>query len=247
MFRIAICDDKIQDLENLRISTEIWLKETAGVNGTVDTFRNPQELKVCLQEKKRKFDLYLLDIMMPEVDGIQLGRLIRGKDMEVSVIYVTSSSEYALNAYGIHAIRYLMKPVDQKELYSALNLAYALFNMRPKHTLLINGPDSVTSIIMEEVMYVENNVREITYRMSDGNSVVSVRRGGTFEEAVGVVASDTCFIQPHKSFFVNLKYIQAMQLDTILMDDGRKIPIARRRMTDIHNKYIRFISKACQN
>lgn len=243
MFRIAICDDKMQDLEMRRADIQQWFREKTGVSGKIDTFRNSNELSECLLEEKRKFDLYLLDIIMDGVDGIELGRLIRIKDAEASVIYVTASMEHAFEAYGIHAIRYLIKPVDKTELYSALDLAYALYSIRPKHTLLVNGSDSVTSIIMEEIMYVENNVRNTTYTMNDGNTVTSVRRGGTFEEAVGPIATDANFLQPHKSFFVNIKYIRALQVDTVLMDDGKEIPVARRRMNEIQNQYIRFISE----
>lgn len=243
MFRLVICDDNMTDLEILRNGTEQWIKNTAGISGTVSTFRNSKELQEYIVENKSRFDLYLLDVMMSQPDGILLGRLIRQYDTEVSIIYVTSSSEYALEAYGIHAIRYLMKPLNMEELHSALNLSYALFRMRPRHTLLVNTSDSVTSIIMEEIMYIENDLRNMTYTMCDGNTVTSVRRGGSFEHAVGSVASDSNFIQPHKSFFVNIRYIHALQSDAILMDDGRKIPIARRRLAEIQERYISFVSR----
>lgn len=247
MFRIAICDDKMQELEKLRYGIEQWLEENTAVDGSVTIFRDSKELAGILENGKRRFDLYLLDIMMDGVDGIRLGRLIRSHDPDALIIYVTLSPEYALEAYGIHAIRYLVKPVGQEELYSALNMGYALFSTRPRHTLLINGTDSMTSIIMEEIMYVENHLRNVIYTMNDGNCVVSVRRSGTFEEAVGALATEPDFLQPHKSFFVNIKYIRALQSDVVLMDDGREIPVARRRMTEIQNRYIQFISEGGKN
>lgn len=243
MFQIGICDDKMQDLEIIQAGTEQWLEKNVGIQGSIDIFRHPEELEDCLVNHRKKFDLYMLDIMMSGIDGIQLGRIIRRTDTDVPIIYVTSAPEYALEAYGIHAIRYLMKPVDLNELNSALNLSYALFSMRPRHKMVINGTDSVTSIIMEEIMYIENNLRNMTYTLNDGRTVSSVRRSGSFENAVEPVASDTSFVQPHKSFFVNLKYVNALQSDGILMDDGRKIPIARRRLSEIQDRYIRFISK----
>lgn len=243
MFRIVICDDDIADLEMLQNGTEQWLANNAGISGTVSKFRDPEELKEHIVENKRRFDLYLLDVMMSRTDGIMLGRLIRQYDAEVPIIYVISSSGYALEAYGIHAIRYLVKPLNMEELHSALELSYALFRMRPRHTLMISNSDSVTSIIMEEIMYVENELRNITYTMCDGSKVISGRRGGSFESAVGAIASDSNFIQPHKSFFVNIRYIHALQSEEILMDDGRKIPIARRRLGDIQKRYISFISQ----
>lgn len=243
MFHILICDDRMQDLETLRAGAQQWLESNAGITGTIDTMRNPEDVRDCIIKKNKRFDLYLLDVMMRGIDGIQLGRLIRRNDFNASIIYVTSSGEFALEAYENHAIRYLVKPVDKKELFSALSFAYALFSMRPRHTLLINGVDSITSIIMEEIMFIENNLRIMTYTMIDGNEVISVRRGGSFEEAVGPVVQDAGFIQPHKSFFVNMRYIRTLQSDMLIMENGKEIPIARRRLVEIQDKYIRFISK----
>lgn len=243
MFHILICDDKIQDLEILRSGVQQWLEKNAGIAGTIDTLRDPEQLRDCILKKNKRFDLYLLDILMKGTDGIQLGELIRRNDYHASIIYVTFSSEYALEAYKNHAIRYLVKPVDRKELFSALNLAYALFSMRPRHVLVINGTDSITSIIMEDIMFIENNLRIMTYTMNDGNEIISVRRSGSFEDAVGPVAKAESFIQPHKSFFVNMRYIQSLQSDVLIMENGKEIPVARRRMVDIQDKYISFISR----
>ena len=243
MFCIAICDDDTLDLEILRAGTEQWLKKNMGINGTVVLFRSSEELQTCILDGKEHFNLYILDIKMKKPDGIQLGWMIRRKDTDVPIIYVTSALEFALDAYAVHAIRYLIKPLKMEELYSALDISHALYKIRPRHILIVNGEDAVTSIVMEEIMYIENNLRRITYTMYDRRTVESIRRGGSFESAIGSVVSDTSFIQPHKSFFVNMKYIQVLQSDVVLMDDGREIPIARRRLSEIQEKYIRFISE----
>lgn len=243
MFKIAICDDNLSDLDVLRIGTKQWLEQKSGIDAVVSTFFKSEELKKILIEGERTFDLYLLDIVMGDLDGIDLGRFICKKFANVSIIYITSFQQFALDAYNIHALRYLVKPVDQSELFSALDLAYALFSMCPRHMLLVNGIDSVTSIIMEEIMYVENNLRTIQYTMSNGNIVEGVRRSGTFEEAVGLIAKDSGFLQPHKSYFVNMKYVHSLKSDIFVMDDGKEIPIARRRITEVQNRYIQFVSR----
>ena len=89
MFRIAICDDKMQDLEVLRSGTEQWLENNVEVTGSVDAFHNPEALQDCLLKREKKFDLYVLDVMMAGIDGIQLGRMIRWSDDSVPVIYVS--------------------------------------------------------------------------------------------------------------------------------------------------------------
>lgn len=243
MFRIAICDDNILDLNLLREGTEQWIKNTIGTSGEIAIFRESEKLKEILLDSKNDFDLYILDIMMSDPSGIQLGQMIRRRNIDVPIIYVTLSTEFALDAYANRAIRYLVKPFAMEELYSALDMAYALFRARPNHILVIRGSDSITSIVMEEIMYIENNLREITYTLNNGHRVFSTRRGGSFESSVGSIASDNNFVQPHKSFFINMRFIKALQSDMVIMDDGKEIPIVRRRLPDIQEKYMKFISE----
>ena len=243
MFRIAICDDKMHDLQELQEGVRSWMKKNTAAEGTISVFHRPEELRTYLRDNQKGFDLYLLDIVMAGENGIHFGKWIRRYDEEAFLIYVTTSKDYALDAYELHAVRYLVKPIESTELESAMDTAYGLFTIRPKHTLVVNGKNSVSSIVMEDVMYVENSLRTMTYTLNDGRALESVRRSGSFEASVGIISASEDFIQPHKSFFVNLRYVSALQMDHLVMDDGRSIPVARRRADDIQNKYMKFVSR----
>lgn len=241
MFKTAICDNDRSDLDLLCREAESWLELHKNINGKIVPFQDAGKLIESLTAGER-FDLFLLDVMMPKLNGIELGRAIRDIDSDVPVVYVTSSRDYAFDAYSIHAIRYIKKPVEREQFRSALDLAFTLHMSSSRHMLLIQCSDTVSRVVMEDIVSIENNLRETTYTLCDGRKVVGTRRSGSFEDSVGEVASAKEFIQPHKSFFVNMNYIRAIRSDKIVMDDGVEIPITRRRLTEVKEKYIGFIS-----
>ena len=115
----------------------------------------------------------------------------------------------------------------------ALKSAFEAQTEQKKHPLLIYGTDSVRRIFVEDIMYAENSLRRITYTLYNRQKIISVRRAGSFESAVGEIAKAQAFMQPHKSFFVQLRYISELGTDHILMADGKKIPVAQSRLITV--------------
>lgn len=126
---------------------------------------------------------------------------------------------------------------------AALQTAFELPAEQRKHPLLIHGTDSVRRIFLEDIMYAENSLRRITYTLYNRQKIISVRRAGSFEGAVGEIARTSAFIQPHKSFFVQLRYISELGADHIRMADGRKIPIAQSRMLKVQSRYLHYLTE----
>lgn len=126
---------------------------------------------------------------------------------------------------------------------AALKTAFELPAEQPKHPLLIHGTDSVQRIFMEDIMYVENSLRQITYTLYNRQKIISARRTGSFEEAVGEIARTSSFIQPHKSFFVQLRYVSGLETKHLRMADGRQIPVAQSRMLKVQSRYLHYLTE----
>lgn len=246
MFRVAICDNEKSDIETMRLSVEKWMGADEARKVKITEFSESRKLYEVITASEtgcHEYDLFLLDIMMPEISGISLGRLIREKQPAANIIYTTSSTEYALEAYGVQAIRYLLKPIRQEEIASALDTALALCQTNSIHTMLINDSNMAANIVIEDIMYVENSVRTLSYVMRGGRVIKSIRRNGTFEEAIAPLLELACFVQPHKSYFVNMNYVQSLILERVLMENGVEIPITRRRRSEVRSCYLQFIAK----
>ena len=240
MFSVAICDNDEKDLDVLMQEVKIWLERFHPEEGSLSIFSDSGEILKDLQSGSC-YDLYLLDVIMPQITGIQLGNAIRRRDRDAAIVYITSYREYALEAYGLHAIRYLTKPIQREELWSALDFFYTLFLNKTRPTMIVKGSGSLTSVTISDVMYVENDVREVFFTLRDGKKITGVRREGSFEDAVAPLLDMPYFVQVHKSFCVNLYYIDMIHSDKITMDDGAIIPISRRHLTSVKNKYMEFV------
>lgn len=243
VFQIAICDDRLEDLSRTLAETKKWLDKNISIDGRIDTFHNAKELHRVVQEKPWEYDLYILDIVMHGTNGIEFGRWLQRTSDDALMIYVSTSRDYAMDAFDNHAVRYLLKPIKESEFESAMDTVYSLYESRPRHMITINTQNHITSIAMEDIMYIENNLKNVTYTLKDGHKISCGRRQGAFEDAVGDIAKSEQFMQPHKSYFINMKFISALQGDSVLMDDGKVIPVARRRINDTQNRYIRYISE----
>ena len=203
------------------------------------TFTDAAELLENLRQGAR-FDAALLDILMPEVSGIELGRYIKEECPGTAVIYTTSSRDFALDAFQNHALRYLLKPVQQAELFSALDMAYAMYEQR-QETFLIKSSTGIVSTTPDRIVLAENTGRTVRYLLADGTSVQTVSRRTRLDEAVAPLPERPEFIKPHNSFWINMTYIRAIQKDDLVMDNGLLVPISRSRQQEVRRAYLKFL------
>jgi DNA-binding LytR/AlgR family response regulator len=240
MFHLAICDNDEQDLEKLSDGVHAYLRERPAIEGRITAFCDPRQLCAAL-EQGCTFDAYLLDIMMDRLNGIELGRMVRRVDSDVPVIYTTSSEEFAMDAFHLHALRYLTKPVQQAELVSALDAAYLFFTGKKSEQMNIRCGNIVHAVPVDEISYVENREHTACFHLRDGTVITSIRHTGTFESATAPLPQLASFLQPHKSFLVNMRCIRVLHPEKILLDSGCEIPVAQKSAAAVKRKYFQFL------
>ena len=101
MLRIAVCDDEEQYVQQTANFVQDSLRRHPALSGQVHTFQRGQEL-LCQVEEDGGFDLYLLDIIMPGLNGIQAGQQLRELGNGGEIIYLTTSSDYAVDSYVLY-------------------------------------------------------------------------------------------------------------------------------------------------
>lgn len=235
MFSVAACLCAPQILE----LTERWLMRNERVSGRVVLYPDEKNLADDIVSGKH-FDLYILGITHPDTAGIRLGELIRKMGSASSIVYVTDSEEYAFQAYRLNAIRYLTIPVQERELYSALELAHGIYLVRPCSTIYVKNAGEVTILNTDDIMYVENAVRVMTYKLNNGKTAIGKRRNISFETALEPLAQLPNFIHPHKSYFINMNYVETLDGDSIVMENGAVIPISRKNLLSVRKQFNAF-------
>lgn len=239
--KITICDDSIRDL----LHTEKLLLKYKSLypdkDFELEKFSDPSRLYQKITEGKLT-DIYILDMLMPRRTGIDIGNLIRTSGSESIIIYITSSEDYALDAYNVRAVRYLLKPIDENRLFEALDYALSYTKLKVDSLCLIKTKDGLVQRPYSRIEYVENAGRKLEVHMADGEILKSLFIRKSFEEETQEIASQRNFLQIHKSFLVNLDYVKQLTPDSLIMESGKRLPVSRARAATVKREYLLFVS-----
>ncbi len=242
MLRIAICDDNVRDMHAIA-------KLIASYNDThytqeieVQQFSHSLELVKKLQNGV-EFDLYLLDILMPQRSGIELAKLIREQQGHSVIAFTTSSGDYALDAFGVLAQRYLLKPIEKRQLFETVDYACTFSNVKTSKIFPFKTPDGIISIPYRTILYAECAARMIHLHCVDESTFGGVYIRRNFESEIAPLLQDPMFVQTHKSYAVNLEHVGQFRTTHFIMDDGSEIPIARKRQVEVKRVYLKFLAE----
>ena len=230
MLRIAICDDEEEQLNQAAALLNTYLQARPGLHGQVETFRSGGAL-LARAEDMGGFDLYVLDILMPELSGIDTGRRLRALGEGGEIIYLTSSNDFAADSYDVQAFFYLLKPVDEGKLLQVLDGAVEKLNRRRSCAVVVPTADGPRRILLERIRYVERIGRRMRYSCTDG-TVDSQTIRVSFREAAAPLLADRRFCQCGASFVLNFQHVTGVQGQTALLDNGQTVSLPRTAATD---------------
>lgn len=239
--KITICDDSIKDLLKIEKLLLKYKVTHPSSDFEIEKFSDPSRLSQKIMEGKLT-DIYILDMLMPGRTGIELGNLIRVSGYENIIIYITASDDYALDAYQVHAVRYLLKPVDENKLYEALDYALSYTKVKTESMYLIKTKDGLFQRPYSKIEYIENANRRQEVHMSDGEIIKSLFIRKSFEEETREAAERRNFVQIHKSFLVNFDHVKQLTQDSIIMESGKRLPVSKAKAAKVKREYLLFVS-----
>ena len=120
MLKIAICDDVSTELRHIAALTNEYLTGH-NVSADIREFSHPDALLTACEAET--FHIFLLDMVIPTISGLELGQSIHRVSTDAQIIYITTEPGFALDAYSVSPLHYLLKPVDKGSLFAALELA----------------------------------------------------------------------------------------------------------------------------
>lgn len=232
--KIAICDDDKQELSRILTMLEQYQKRQT-VPVTLYPFHSGFELAATAREER--YDLYLLDIIMPGLTGMELAREIRSFDKAADLIFLTTSPEFAVESYTVKATNYLMKPILPEQLFQTLDEILETKRQEQGHSLVLKSSIGVHKITLEHLMYLEAQGRKVIYCLSNGEQISCTARFATVCENLLQYPE---FILAHRSFLVNMNYIRFIGNTDLQLQDGSILPLAQRRVTEIRKHYLAF-------
>lgn len=240
--KIAICDDSIEDLIKIEKLLQQYVSSSPTPDFQIEKYSNPS--KLCKQiQQKQLADVYLLDIMMEDNSGIDIGRQLRKTGSEPIIIYITSSDDFALDAYHVHAARYLLKPVQKTDLFEALDYSFSHMGSQNGPVYLVKTKMGLITVPFFKIEYIENVSRTLDVHLADGEIFKSIFIRKSFDEEIKELLSDKSFLHVHKSFIVNLRYVRKLTSNSIIMESGKNIPVSKTRTSDVKKEYLLFVSE----
>ena len=231
---LALCDDQVEELELLTDLLVRWQSERH-TTLRYKAFCSGTELLDAA--KTEKFTLYLLDVMMPGIDGLEIAREIRLFDDVADIVFLTSSPGFAYESYSVQALNYLLKPVNTRLLFPLLD-QLLLREQKPQEALTVKSGTTLVRIPFSQLAYVEVINKHLYFNLTDGlvREVV-----GSLKEYESLLLSRPEFMRIHRSYIVNMLQAEELSPTGLRTFSGRNLPVSRLLYPQLQKDYMKLL------
>ena len=236
MLRIGFCDDDLSVLNTLQVLLDRYrVDRNADLSSAA--FQSPLEL-IAEIEKGLRFDILLLDVLMPGENGMEAAREIRRFDSSVKIIFLTSSTEFAVESYSVGAYFYQLKPIWAESFYCLMDSVIAECDKSSSSSLILRCKSGITRVELEKLVYCEVMGRTLTFHLNSGVVLESM---GRLDDLCDQLMPYPNFLRPHRSFLINMEYIANIAARSITMQDGAEVPVPHGKYSELKNRYLSYI------
>lgn len=240
MCQIAIRDDDIAQLDRVEQLLGGYHAPFKEGQFLIRRFSDSEELFLQITAQNYQPDLIFMDIYLPGATGIEMARQLREKGNNSKIVFLTSSQEHALEAFGVEAFSYLVKPVSEEKLFAVLDkVLKRLANEQPQY-ILLKVDDSVLKVGLNEIIYCEAQRKRQCVYLKEGGSVTT---RGTMSGLAELLCTHKMFVKLGASYIINLEHIEQLGSQTLLLDNGTEICLPRGSYKELRKKFFQYIMK----
>ena len=236
MIKIAFCDDEMEVLHQMNGLLDRYRVER-NEDITYAAFQSPFELLTEI-EKGIRPDILFLDVVMPGQNGMDVAKEIRQYDTNMKIIFLTSSPEFAVESYSVGAYFYQLKPIWEGSFFRLMDAVLAECEKKKKNSLILHSKDGITRINLQQLEYCEVLGRKLLFHLENG---AVLEGAGSLDDLAGQLMQYSNFFRPHRSFLVNMEYIQNISSRSIKMVNDAVIPIPHGKCSEIKNTYMEYV------
>lgn len=241
MLQIAICDDQINELESIYLFVEEYRKNHPDLDLSVRRFQSSYDL-IDAVSSRGHYDIYILDILMPNINGIQAGEIIRQKDMSAEIIYLTSSPDFALDSYKVKAQSYLIKPAEKEKFFRILDETIEQLEAENTKRLLLRTANGIEAAAFGRIVYAEYYKHHLYCHMLDKSVLESLTLREPFDQVIEALLADGRFLKISLSHVINMQHVQSLRRKNLCfcMADGTELLVTR-AFSSAKQTYIEYI------
>ena len=233
LYRIAIVDDDSLAQDRLVGFVKKYEDENK-VEFTIDKFSDGDELK---DDYKCNYDIIFLDIEMKRVDGMKSAEYIRTLDKEVQIIFVTNSSQYAVEGYRVGALSYLLKPASYFMFCKELDRCLEELKRKAKEYLVLQTQNGISRVALDGITFIESFKHKIIYH----TKYEKFETYGTMKD-IEKELKDKCFFRCNSGYLVNMRHVEGIK-DEEANVGGEILKISRSRKKEFMEALLAFYSR----
>ena len=221
MYHIAIVEDEADFSMQLQTFLEQYQKEET-MRFKISVFHSGEEL---LRDYQPVYDVILLDIEMPGINGMDAAAKLRESDQEVVLMFITNVASYAIRGYEVGALDFVMKPITYYAFSMRFARALKRVRQREQQQILLTLSDGVKKLEIGQIYYVEVQNRILHYHTDEGEYCMR----GTMQ-SVEKALSTHPFAKCNHWYIVNLKHVSQVRQNIVVVG-GHELEISRRNRT----------------
>ena len=234
--RIAICDDEPVMINNCRNMIDEIMEEY-GFIGEFRSFHSGGDLLVNMKTTPLPFDLYILDIKMGPVDGIEVARHIRSTNLDAIIIFLTSYQERMPEAFDVQAFHYLLKPVSKEKLKSVFKKVFQYMEDK-KILYYFKLGKNLYSVPYRHIYYFESDKRKIKI-MTANDDYYYYDTISNIQKILG----ESTFTRTHVAYFINMEYVRSFDGKAVTLENGVHIPVSKRYVDSFNRNFMKFVNR----
>ncbi len=231
--RVLICDDDTAEAQKLDHLIALYSERT-GISFRTSACTQREDILRELQ-RSELYEVLFLDIYLESLNGVELARLLRSHNSKIKIVFFSTSPQHALEAFGVNASQYLVKPLTYASLSQTMDLL--LKETREGGFISVYCNNQIVKIFLKDLMYTETQRHYQALYLANGTME---RTRMTRAELCELLGPQKRFIRVGASFLVNLDYVVRVASDSVELTGERVLHIPRRALADLKRQYFDY-------
>lgn len=219
MLHIVICDDDMEFADELKSQVNRYSIEN-NIDIRISIYSDGLDL---IESYRLDIDLVFLDIQMKHLSGLETAEHIRRIDSDVSIIFLTSLSQYALEGYKYSATNYIVKPIRYVRLKSELDKWHEKYRSQARAYIIVSSDTGKYKVFLDRLRYIETYNRKLMLHYGDENIITKKK----MKDMEGALSEASSFVRCHAGYMVNLSFVKKVEKLEIILISGEALPISQ--------------------
>lgn len=233
MYRIAIVDDDYMVRESTKAVIERNFKEE---NFQVECFSTFSQLQSELSQEL--FTVYILDIELPDGNGLELAKEIRKIQERAYIVFLTAYEKYALSGYEVRAFHYIIKENMEKKLVQTMRQICREIGIHVKGQYLVKRAGVFEKVALREICYIYKEQKNSIFVTLQGKKA----NRESLKEVAGKLPKEQ-FVMAERGYIVNLLHVERLEKGMLTMDNGDLIKVGREHNREIMQKMSEYMER----